>query len=236
MIRTAGVMKTCIVRAVCSGNIQRSPTFQAIFSYFYSASDMLPFPIVFDSAGIDVDKILTNSTPATKKLDIIDAGRYYNVINGENKRLADELLNRWHGKAEAEIPDSEKARITLLYSGIKTDVHTVQKKVRNEALLEAGIPERFLPGMRIRFRHDAKVKLLLPVDDSIVRKIEDYYRLTGDEIPVMQIYGYLAGVNMLNDELTGGMETARKQVKYFMGTRDKTMDEIIRLLSKDTRR
>jgi hypothetical protein len=91
-------MKAWIVRAVDSGNIQRSPTFQAIFTYLFSGSDELPFPIVFDSAGIDVDKILANRTPAIKKLDIIDAGRYYDVIKGDNKRLAEELLGKWFGK------------------------------------------------------------------------------------------------------------------------------------------
>jgi hypothetical protein len=131
-------MKAWIVRAVDSGNIQRSPTFQAIFTYFFSGSDELPFPIVFDSAGIDVDKILANRTPATKKLDIIDAGRYYDVIKGDNKRLAEELLGKWFGKSEAQIPDIEKGRITRLYSEIKTDVHMLQMRFRNEALLEAG--------------------------------------------------------------------------------------------------
>jgi protein-tyrosine-phosphatase len=51
------MIKNRIVRAVDSGNIQRSPTFQAIFNYYYSSSDQLPSGVVFDSAGIDVEKV-----------------------------------------------------------------------------------------------------------------------------------------------------------------------------------
>jgi hypothetical protein len=226
-------MKTWLVRAVDSGNIQRSPTFQAIFTYFYSGSDRLPFPVVFDSAGIDVDKIMANRTPATKKLDIIDAGRYYDVIGGDNKRLAQELLDRWFGKSEAQIPDKEKERITRLYSVIKTDVHTLQMRYRNEALLEAGIPEQYMPGMRVPFRHDENLKLILPVEESVVGKVEDYYLPLPGKQPATRIYGNLTGVNPLKDELTGGIETAKKQVKYFMDTRDKAMEEILKLFSED---
>jgi hypothetical protein len=228
-------MKTRIVRAVDSGNIQRSPTFQAIFTYFFSGSDRLPVPIVFDSAGIDVDKIMANRTPATKKLDIIDAGRNYDLIKGDNKRLAEKLLGKWFGKSEAQIPDEEKGRITRLYSEIKTDVHMLQMRFRNEALLEAGIPEQYLPGMRVPFRHDEKLGLILPVEESVVMKVEDHYKPFKDNKPITIMYGNLVGSNPLKDELTGGIETARKQVKYFMDTRDKAIKEILIRLSEDTR-
>lgn len=228
-------MKAWIVRAVDSGYIQRSPTFQAIFTYFFSNSNDLPFPLIFNSAGIDVDKIMANSTPATKKLDIINADMSYEVIKGDNKLQAEVLLGKWFGKSEAQIPDEEKERITRLYSEIKTDVHTTQMGFRNEALLEAGVPEQYLPGMRVPFRHDKNLKLILPVEESVVRKVDGYYENSKDEKPVTRIYGDLVGINPLNDELTGGIDTARKQVKYFMDTRDKAIKEILMLISEDTR-
>ena len=228
-------MKTRIVRAVDSGNIQRSPTFQAIFTYFFSDLDEFPFPIVFDSAGIDVDKIMANCTPATKKLGIIDAGMNYDVIKDDRKQQAEVLLGKWFGKSEAEIPDIEKERITRLYSEIKTDVHMLQMRFRNEALLEAGIPERYLPGMRVPFRHEKNLALILPVEDSVVRKVKDHYEHFKGEKPITRIYGDMVGVDSLKDELTGGMDTARKQVNYFMDTRDKAIKEILMLFSENTR-
>lgn len=227
-------MKTWIVRAVDSGNIQRSPTFQAIFTYFFSDSNELPFPIVFDSAGIDVDKIMANRTPVTKKLAIIDAGRNYEVIKNNNKLLAEELLDKWFGKSEMQIPDKEKGRITRLYSEIKTDVHMLQMRFRNEALLEAGIPKRYFPGMRVPFRHDENLRLILPVEENVGRKVEDYYTPLKDKKPITKIYGELAGTNPLKDELTGGIETARKQVNYFMDTRDRAIKGILMLFSDDS--
>jgi hypothetical protein len=89
--------------------------------------------------------------------------------------------------------------------------------------------------MRVPFRHDKNLGLILPVEESVVRKVEDYYTPFDDEKPITRIYGNLAGIDPLKDELTGGIDTARKQVKYFMDTRDKVIKEILMLLSEDTR-
>lgn len=86
---------------------------------------------------------------------------YYDLLHGENKSLADDFLSKWHGKDETQISDKEKLGITKLYSKIKTDVHLNQMQLRNEALLEAGIPKQYLPGMRVPFRHNQNLKLIL---------------------------------------------------------------------------
>lgn len=223
-------MVTWIVRAVDWGNIQRSPTFQAIFNYFFSEYNE---SVVFDSAGTRVDDILQNVTPVTKKLDIIDASIYYDIVKSENKPLADRFLSKWHGKSETQIPVKEKIGITNLYSKIKNDVHLNQMRFRNEALLEAGIPEQYLPGMKVPFRHNQNLGLILPLEESIFREIEAYYHHFKEKQPITKIYGNLVGINPLKDELTGGIETARKQVEYFMNTREKAIEEIIRLISSD---
>jgi hypothetical protein len=227
-------MDIYIVRAVDSGNIQRSPTFQAVFNHSFSDSTGLPFKIIFDSGGIDVEKIMTNSTPATKKLDIIDAGLYYDLIHGNNKSLADDLLNKWLGLSDEEIPEKEQKTISELYSEIKTDVHTIQMKYRNKALIEAGISEEFLPGMRVPFRHEKNLRLILPVENKVVKKVQDYYQnLRREKIakPIIKLYGDLVGIEALKDELKGGMETARKQVRYFMDTRHTALKGIMDLLA-----
>lgn len=226
-------MVVWIIRAVDWGNIQRSPTFQAIFNYFFSDIYEFSLPVVFDSAGTRVDDIMRNFTSVTKKLDIIDAGIHYDIVIGENKSLADDFLDKWHEKDEKHIPDKEKRRITQLYSEIKTDVHLRHMRFRNEALLEAGIPKEYLPGMRVPFRHNKNLRLILPMEENIAQQIEDYYQSFKDKQPLTETYGNLVGINHLKDELTGGIETARKQVKYFMNTREKAIEEIIKLLVKE---
>lgn len=226
-------MVTWIIRAVDWGNIQRSPTFQAIFNYFFSGSHKLTLPVVFDSAGTRVDDIMRDATPVTKKLDIIDAGINYDIVKGENKCWADDFLSKWSGKGETEIPNKEKIGITQLYSKIKTEVHSHQMGFRNEALLEAGIPEQYLPGMRVPFRHNKNLRLILPLEENIAQEVEDFYQSHKEKQPTTEIYGNLVGINPLKDELDGGIETARKQVDYFMNTSEKAMEEIIRLLPHD---
>ncbi len=218
-------MGKTIVRAVDSGNIQRSPTFQAIFNFYFSQASDSPFQITFDSAGIDVDKIMENETPALKKLSILDAGLYYDLIEGKDKDLAEELIYTWFHFKEEEIPDAQKTIITDLYAPYKTAIHTIQMKFRNEALIEAGIPESFLPDMRVPFRHDEHLKLILPVEMPVVNKVEKYYQTQEADIEIPQIilYGDLVGTDPLPDTLKGGMETARRQVEYFMETRERGM-------------
>jgi hypothetical protein len=172
---------------------------------------------------------MADRTPVTRQPDIIDAGRCYGVIRSYHNRLAGELSDKWSGKSEAWIPDQEKARIVWLYSNVKTDVYTLQMRFRNEALLEAGIPEQYLPGIRIPFRHDHSLGLILPVEESVARKVEGYYEPAKDRKPHVRFYGNLAGIDPLKYELSGSMETAKKQVKYFMDTRDKAMKEILAL-------
>ncbi len=229
MLSFIKTMGKILVRAVDSGNIQRSPTFQAIFNYYYSEAADPRQSIIFDSAGIDVNKILENRTPAIKKLSILDAGLYYDLIDGKEKTLTQELIKAWSDKKEEEIPGPQKEIITEIYALNKTKVHTIQMKFRNEALLEAGIPEKFLPGMRISFRDHEDLKLILPVERTIVDKIHNAYQILGNDIvkPKIILYGDMVGIEPLPDELKGGLETARRQVDYFMSTCDKVMEKIL---------
>lgn len=230
-IHSIQIMKAFIVRAVDWGNIQRSPTFQAVFNYFFSRSNNLSLPIVFDSAGTHVNDIMHDCTPITKKMDIISAGMTYGLIQGENKHLADDFLSKWYGKNEAHIPNNEKKIITQLYSDVKTDIHLYQMELRNEALLDAGIPEQYLPGMRVPFRHNENLRLILPLEENINQEIEDYYQHFKDEKPMTKVYGSLVGVEPLKDELLGGFKTAKKQVNYFMDTRETAIEKIVAILS-----
>jgi len=225
-------MARWIIRAVDWGNIQRSPTFEAIFNYFYSDSNSLPVPVVFDSAGTRVNQIMQNLTPIFKQLDIMDAGLTLDIVKGENKHLAEELISKWYGKEDEEIPKKNKMEITHLYSKIKENVHLRQMQYRNEALLDVGIPEQYLPGMRVPFKHNGKLKLIIPVEENIAQDIEDFYRPLENNQPVTEIYGDLVGVNPLKDELDGGVKIARKQVDYFMKTRKQAIEGINSLIAR----
>ena len=227
-------MKKIVVRAVDSGNIQRSPTFQAIFNYFFNSQDS-PYDILFDSAGIDVDKIMKNETPALKKLSILDAGLYYDLIEGEEVGITESLIDTWLQRTEEEIPNKEKAIITNIYASNKTKIHELQMKFRNEALIEAGIPKKYLPGMRNPYRSHKDLKLVLPVERKVAQKVEKYHKISEEKTPKPHIvlYGDLVGTEPLPDTLKGGIETARKQVDYFMETKDKAIEKIIEILNTE---
>jgi hypothetical protein len=221
-----------IIRAVDWGNIQRSPTFEAIFNYFYSDSNSLLVPVIFDSAGTRVNQIMQNLTPIFKQLDIMDASLTLDIVKGENKHLAKKLISKWYGKEEKEIPKKNKMEITHLYSKIKENVHLHQMQYRNEALLDVGIPEQYLPGMRVPFKHNVKLKLIIPVEENIAQDIEDFYKPLENNQPLTEIYGDLVGIKPLKDELDGGIKIAKKQVEYFMKTRAEAIERINSLIAK----
>ncbi len=222
-------MEKCIIRCVDSGNIQRSPTFQAVFRW--TASKMrLPEGLIFDSAGIDVDKIMANSTPTPKKLDIINIGVYERLFGEKDGKVAEDLISSWLGKPETEIPESIKGEVIRFYAANKTRIHSVQMGYRDAALKEAGIPERFIPGMRNPFRHEKDLRLILPVDGDSARKVANYYSSIGEQMPDIKLYAELIGTGQLLDELIGGMDLARKQLQYFLGTRYVAIERICKLL------
>ena len=85
--------------------------------------------------------------------------------------------------------------------------------------------------MRTPFINHDDLKLVLPVERKVVAKVENYFQDIGDDKkPKIILYGDIVGIEPLADELKGGMETARKQVNYFMNTRDKAMEAFIGLL------
>lgn len=231
ILNIGGKMAKWIIRAVDWGNIQRSPTFEAIFNYFYSDSSIFPISVVFDSAGTRVNHIMQNITPISKQLDIMDASLTLDIVKGENKHLAEEMIKNWYGKVDEQIHKEDKKEITKIYSQIKEAVHLRQMEYRNEALLDAGIPEQYLPGMKVPFRHDRKLKLILPVEENIAQDIKDFYKPLKNKQPLTEIYGNLVGIKPLKDELDGGIKIARKQVAYFMKTREPAIEEIERFLT-----
>lgn len=195
-----------LVRCVDWGNIQRSPTFEAIFNW--TASEM-QLPIKFDSAGIMVERIMKNFTPIPKQKDILEAGKSYGLEYG--------------------IPSNDED-ITKLYAEFKDKIHARMMEFRNRALKEAGVPEEFIPGMRVPFKHTDDLKLIIPIDKVVIPKLEEYYSSLNVQMPKTVLYGDLVGKEQLVDELVGKMDLARKQVEYFLETRYKAIDKIREML------
>jgi hypothetical protein len=54
--------------------------------------------------------------------------------------------------------------------------------------------------------------LIIPVEESIAQKVEDYYQPFKDKKPTTKIYGNLVGINPLKDELTGGMKLQKNKL------------------------
>lgn len=175
-----------------------------------------------------VDKIRANTNPIRVKLSIIDAGLGNGILPAEISKKASELVETWKNKEE--IPEQTQQSITEVYSNVKDLVHGEQMRLRNRALVESGIPDELLPGMRVPYRYDPDLKLVLALDQVVIPKLDEYYEKTRETKPSIMLYGSLVGKEPLEDTHTGGMETARSQVKYFLETQEQAMEKIVEIL------
>lgn len=217
-------------------NVQRSATYEAVLKHELNSTTNVPFFLEIEGAGINADNIRLEKISLDGKLRMIDAGLHYNVIRDELKQPAKDIIEKY-GRMQKPLPKMDMPRLDLrlidiLYHEARPVVMGIHVGYRNLALQQAGIPPEFIPGMLRQFKcHDDGANLLLPVDGKVLAMVEQ--EVKGRKGCIIKPYGDLVGAPLLEDNLTGGLENAKKQVQYFMDTRKKALEEIFRLLSSD---
>jgi len=216
------------VRGVCSANVQRSPTFEAVAKYALSETrETTPHQIIIDSAGINVRNILNNTMPSNTMLKVLDAGLKYGVVRKETQEHVKTLVRKYLGKEQ--IPEQDIAAITFFYSEIRPLVHSKIATYRDIALEKAGIPKHLLPGIYNPFNLDCAVDLILPMAMRVLEKVTWAYSTSPHQTPTIVTYGNLVGREDLEDNLAGGLEEAVRQVEFFMDTRHEAVKGILKL-------
>ena len=155
--------------------------------------------------------LITNTDAIIAKLEnsakMVISGRYNN-----NSQLVYNLLEE-------------------VYPELRPLVHGFNLALRNQALREAEV--NIFPVPYKSFDSSKKHDLVLPMTGDMVEDVvacyskEDLVRhyLKGD-MPKIQTYGSLVGVEDLEDDMKGGIENARRIVSYFMDTRKQALEAI----------
>src|SRR3989344_403821 len=204
---------------LCAGNIQRSATFDAVINYELEYQRITDLNV--SSAGINVEKILTNETPLDTQVNMLKAGLHYGLVRYEIKREVEKVVSNG---LEQEHTDNIKA----LYGEIRPLVHGYNLQFRNQALAEAGITNFPPPYTPLNPAKD--FKLVLPMVGKHIPKIEARYNEKGITKPVIMTYGSLVGIDDLADNLQGGLAGAQVNVKYFMDTRKRAVEKMQELV------
>lgn len=198
------------VVGVCSANVERSGIFEAVMKHELSGRS----DIVVSSAGINVEKILTNTSPLHIQIKILSAGLKYGLVRDEIKEEVEKTVSVGN---EQEHTD----KIRALYGQVRPLVHGYLLALRNQALKEVGINE--FPAPYTPFKPENGFDLVLPMAEKDIDKVSSRYDI---EKPVIRTYGDLAGIDQLVDDVSGGLEGARRKVEYFMDTRKTAIERM----------
>ncbi|MFC1648952.1 hypothetical protein ACFL1B_05865 [Nanoarchaeota archaeon] len=205
--------------AVCGGGIQRSPTMQAVLN-FEAANRGIQERFLVTSAGIRADAMLKNSPFVPSMQKIMEAAMHYGIV-------------QVHERSEVRYDLDHIARpygrlYCLLLPLFKTYSREVIDKLvgfRNDALIDARIPESLLPDQLVQYDWQNNASIVLPVDMVTKQKISSTQEPGG----LLVMYGDLVGKAGLDDDVTGGFEEAKRQVDYFMDTRVEALDKILEI-------
>ncbi len=233
--------KKCVV-GVCAANIQRSPTFEAVLNYELDQKNIfMNTKLEISSAGLYVEKILTNNAPINIQIRIIAEGLNNKVVP---KNYIKKALYFTSIDDPNSLDKKSRAVLKLLYQKIQLLVFGSHISIRNHALQMAHIPEKYFPTPLIPYRVRSKYNLVLSMDKNIMQKVSKLYE--GDSIvgihkntkivtkeqpkyfiiPNIITYGNFIGVDDLPDRPSSGLEGAIEQVEYFMDTRKRAISLI----------
>lgn len=212
-----------IVLGVCSANVQRSPTYEAVMKY--TLREQEPAQIIIESAGINVQNIIDNKVSLEMMINSLEAGLHYELVRADKKEEVEALVESYH--TFTELGEQDKVRLGVFYSEVRPILHGMLTSYRNLALEQAGIPKEYHPGIYIPFQAKFGLGIILGMDTKIVAKLSKV--LHNSNIPLMT-YGQLVDEPDLEDNLKSGLDGAVRQVQYFMDTRYKAITEIFKRL------
>ena len=130
-----------IVVGVCSGNIQRSPIFEAVFTHLLETEyKALAGSVSFSSAGTNAEEYLTHTEEPYRVIAILAAGLKYNLV----PQMALEEVRKYAALQENKdaleaLTDIDKNMLRVLHRIVRPELSQMNILYRNEALQRRGV-------------------------------------------------------------------------------------------------
>lgn len=209
---------------LCSANVERSRTFQAVMEY-ETEEQKLNERIKVYSAGLNVEKIIAAQSPLRIQVNILKGGLDYKVVRSEILDEVKQIVSQGYDQQHTD-------RIKSLYAEVRPMVHDINTRYVNQALMEAKIPIRNISSPFKTFQPQTGFGLALPMAKKDIAKVDKKYQSLNLEQPPTMAYGSLVGTEDLQDKnMASGIQGARKKVEYFMDTRKKAVEELLKYVS-----
>ncbi len=233
---------------LCSGNVQRSPSFEAVMRYELSQRGE-PAGLV-TSAGLNVAAMRAGTLPLGNMIKGIGWALEYGLVPAERRAEAESYVARWRGRGEqasSPFDPVEDTALAQLHATVRPLIRERNVEYRNQALREARIPEEFVPGSFRPFEPWKETGIVVPMERGYGTRVSAMYRdaARGEHVaiedpsasqprmvraPHIVAYPDLVDGPDLPDNPSGGIAEARHVVEYLMQTRERAADGLLALL------
>lgn len=245
------------VVGVCSGNIQRSPTFEAVMNHELNRDypDLVE-RVRITSAGTNALQYLTNTESPERIIKILKGALKYGVVPA----LALDEVKKYvaiegNAKALHNLQDADREKLRLLHRIVRPELSRMNIKYRDQAFQQRGINLSTLVSAK-PFRPEAGYDLVIGMEDETTRKVIERYGgrtlrtetsvdvLEADipgqrivnkgkvlvKVPQITSYAFFIDGSPVAEDIAGGLESALAHVDYFLDTRQIFFRELGRLV------
>lgn len=251
-----------LIVGVCSGNIQRSPTFEAVYQHLLreERQDLSSY-VRLTSAGTNVERYLTHTEEPARVVEILRSGLKYGIVPEIVKTEAEKYAS-FHGNSEAitglEMQDREQLR--LLHRVVRPLLSQMNIQCRNQALelrhvdysrlasakplhpeqgydIVIAMEEKALKAVQKRYNNakprEQTAVVLTEVDIAGGRVFEaGIQEITA---PEQITFGTFVVKDSVPEDTAGGLEGALACVDYFLETKAAFFEAIERRLDSSDR-
>jgi hypothetical protein len=201
---------------VCSGNIQRSPTFEVVFNHLLRTERPdLTDRVVITSAGANVDRYVANTELPARVIKILKAALKYEVVPGEFLSEVEKYVSM-----EGDVIGGDEAKLQFLHSVIRPRLTEINVEHRNNALQQRCIDPSGLVNLKPL---GSDYNLVIAMDEVVAKTIQDHF-------PEITTYASFVGRDHVVEGLSGGLKTALAHVDYFLDTKDRFFEQLERRL------
>ncbi|MBS3136272.1 hypothetical protein J4401_04905 [Candidatus Woesearchaeota archaeon] len=199
---------------VCSAGILRSGAAKAVVDY--EARQRGIDYLVTENASLNAANILANNSPLERQLKILEAGLHFGLVRYNIWKRVEDIVGLG---TKQELTDEIRA----LYADVRPLFHGLQVAHRNQALKEVGIECNLPP--YTPFNAGGNYNFVIVMAEKDVKKAQAMVR---QGTATITSYGALINQNDPKDDLLSGLEGAREVVQYFMSTRSRAVEALLR--------
>lgn len=223
------------VVGACAGHVQRSPSMQAVLNYAKDRSGHeLADRVFITSAGFRVKQIEANEVSLGSMLKVIGVVLGYGLADESELGFNYMAYKMMEQRGDSHFMNPQVVdSIRIAYAKLRPRGVELLAGYRRQALVELGVPEEYDPVSSKPFEPGENLDFVICAEKKVEKEIRSQVEgwsegKEGVMLPEIAVYGSIVGAEPLDDVLDGGLDEAIFQVRYFIDTADRALQQIFR--------